>query len=121
MESRRSGHRLQGTIPGVVTIAPRFPARLLDEVERLSRQRLPIAEINRRVGHAAWRMSLPKPSYEQVRVLVHAARRLRELNPKTYTALAYEVAFRVKPPAALVDRFAEGRRLRLRDRAAPIK
>ncbi len=93
--------------------------RLLDEIERLSRRRLPIAEINRRVGRAAWRMSLPRPSYERVRVLVHAARRLRRLNPKAYTALAYEVAFRVRPPAALVDRFGEGRRLRLRDRASP--
>jgi hypothetical protein len=105
----------------MVTIAPRIPVGLLDEIERLSRRRLPIAEINRRVGRAAWRMSLPRPSYERVRVLVHVARRLRRLNPKAYTALAYEVAFRVRPPAALVDRFGEGRRLRLRDRASPAK
>lgn len=103
----------------MVTIAPRIPARLLDEIERLSRRRLPIAEINRRVGRAAWRMSLPRPSYERVRVLVHVARRLRRLGPETYAALAYEVAFRVKPPAALLDRFVEGRRPRLRDRAPP--
>jgi hypothetical protein len=105
----------------MVTMAPRIPMRLLDEIERLSRRRLPIAEINRRVGRAAWRMSLPRPSYERVRVLVHAARRLRRLSPKAYTALAYEVAFRLKPPAALVDRFGEGPRPRLRDRASPPK
>ena len=103
----------------MVTIAPRYPVRLLDEIERLSRRQLPIAEINRRVGRAAWRMSLPRPSYERVRVLVHAARRLRRLGPKAYTALAYEVAFRLKPPSALLDRLGEGPRLRLRDRASP--
>jgi len=93
--------------------------RLLDEIERLSKRQLPIAEINRRVGRAAWRMSLPKPSYERVRVLVHAARRLRQLGPKTYAAVAYEVAFRVRPPIALLERHVEGRRPRLRDRASP--
>jgi hypothetical protein len=103
----------------MVTIAPRIPMRLLDEIERLSKRRLPIAEINRRVGRAAWRMSLPRPSYERVRVLVHVARRLRRLSPQAYTTLAYEVAFQVKPPAALADRFGEGPRLRLRDRASP--
>jgi len=105
----------------MVTIAPRIPIGLLDEIERLSRRTLPIAEINRRVGRAAWRMSLPRPSYERVRVLVHAARRLRRLSPQTYASLAYEVAFRVRPPVALVDRFGEGPRLRLRDRASPDK
>lgn len=93
--------------------------RLLDEIERLSRLRLPIAEINRRVGRAAWRMSLPRPSYERVRVLVHAARRLRRLSSSSYAFIAFEVAFGVKLPRVLVERFDEGRRLRLRDRASP--
>ncbi len=93
--------------------------RLLDEIERQSRRSLPIAEINRRVGRAAWRMSLPRPSYERVRVLVHAARRLRQLGPKAYTAVAYEVAFRTKPPIALLERYVEGPRSHVRDRASP--
>jgi hypothetical protein len=105
----------------MVTIAPRIPPRLLDEIERQSRRRLPIAEINRRVGRAAWQMSLPRPSYERVRVLVHVARRLRRLNPQSVATLAYEVAFRVRPPLALVERLGEGPRLRLRDRASPPK
>ena len=70
-------------------------------------------------SRAAWRMSLPRPSYERVRVLVHAARRLRRLSPQAYASLAYEVAFRVRPPIALIDRLGEGPRLRLRDRASP--
>ncbi len=105
----------------MTTIAPRIPIRLLDEIERLSKRQLPIAEINRRVGRAAWRMSLPRPSYERVRVLVHAARRLRRLGPKAFAAVAYEVAFRIRPPIALLDRYVEGPRPRLRDRASPGK
>ena len=49
----------------------------------------------------------------------HAARRLRELGPKSYAAVAYEVAFRVKPPIALLERYVDGPRPHLRDRAPP--
>ena len=48
---------------------PRYPARLLDVIERLSSERAPIAEINRRVGAEAERLGLPRPSYERVREL----------------------------------------------------
>jgi hypothetical protein len=105
----------------VLVFAPRMPQRLLDEIERQSRRREPIAEINRRVGAAAVRMSLYRPSYEQVRVLVHTARRLRRAGPQSVSTLALDVAFRVKPPHALVDRLGEGRQFRLGDRAPPPK
>lgn len=99
--------------------APRIPAGLLDEIERHSRRRLPIAEINRRVGRAAWRMSLPRPSYERVRVLVHIARRLRRLGPRVCLTRTYEVSFGVRIGIGFGHRFGECRRLRLRDRASP--
>ncbi len=56
--------------------ASHFSLRLLDEVDRLSEQRIPIAEINRRVGAKAERLGVTKPSYERVRQLVHEAREL---------------------------------------------
>lgn len=103
----------------MVAIAPRIPLRLLEEIERLSGRRLPIAEINRRVGRAAWRLSVPRPSYERVRVLVHMARRLRQLTPRIVARLSVRVGLRIGLPAVLVDRLSEGSRLRLRDRASP--
>jgi len=60
-----------------VRFASHFSPRLLDEVDRLAAQRLPIAEINRRVGAKAQRLGVTKPSYERVRRLVHEARDLQ--------------------------------------------
>jgi len=60
-----------------VRFASHFSLRLLDEVEVLSDQSLPIAEINRRVGAKAQKLGVTKPSYERVRQLVHEARELR--------------------------------------------
>jgi len=60
-----------------VRFASHFSLRLLDEVDRLSEQRVPIAEINRRVGASAQCLGVTKPSYERVRQLVHEARDLR--------------------------------------------
>ena len=57
--------------------ASHFSLRLLDEVDDLSEQSMPIAEINRRVGAEAQRLGVTKPSYERVRQLVHEARDLR--------------------------------------------
>lgn len=104
---------------GVLSFAPRIPRRLLDEIERQSRRSVPIAEMNRCVGLAAARMGVCRPSYEQVRVLVHAARRLRRQAPTPVSTVALQVAFRVKPPDAILLRFLEPRAPRLRDRAPP--
>ena len=98
-----------------------MPQRLLDEIERQSKRRVPIAEINRRVGRAAERMGLHRPSYERVRVLVHAARRLRRAGPSSVSTVAVEVAFRARPPGALLARLYDGPAPRLRDRAPPAK
>jgi hypothetical protein len=57
--------------------APRIDSRVVAAVALLDDRSLPIAEVNRRVGTIAFRLGLTKPSYEQVRVLVHALRRRR--------------------------------------------
>jgi hypothetical protein len=103
----------------VLSFAPRIPRRLLHEIERQSRRTVPIAEMNRCVGRAAGRLGLYRPSYEQVRVLVHTARRLRRQAPKPVSTVALEVAFRVKPPEALLTRYVAPKAQRLRDRAPP--
>jgi hypothetical protein len=103
----------------MLSFAPRIPRRLLDEIERQSQRRVPIAEMNRCVGRAATRMGLPRPSYEQVRVLVHAARRLRRQAPTPVSTMALDVAFRVRPPEAILLRFLAPPTQHLRDRAPP--
>ncbi|HEY3463108.1 MAG TPA: hypothetical protein VGK62_06650 [Gaiellaceae bacterium] len=75
--------------------------------------------MNRCVGRAAADMGLYRPSYEQVRVLVHTARRLRTRGPVPVSTVARQVAFRVKPPEAILLRFLEPPAPRLRDRSPP--
>jgi hypothetical protein len=103
----------------VLVFAPRLSQRLLDEIERRAHDSVPIAEINRRVGRAAAEMRLYKPSYQQVRVLVHAARELRRTAPKPVSTIAAEVVFRVIPTRAAAEYWGEGPPPRLRDRAPP--
>ena len=84
-----------------VSFAPRLSPKLLGAIVRLDDRRVPIAEVNRRVGRAAWNLGLPRPSYQRVRELVHAARALRR-GPTTARVLL-DVATRVRPPTALVE------------------
>jgi hypothetical protein len=104
----------------VLSFAPRIPRRLLDEIERQSERAVPIAEMNRCVGRAATEMGFYRPSYQQVRVLVHTARRLRRRGPAPVSTVALKVAFRASPPEAVLLRFLAPPRERLRDRA-PLK
>ena len=94
---------------------PRYPARLLDVIERLSNEKAPIAEINRRVGAEAERMGLPRPSYERVRELVHEARELRRAWPST-TQIFVDVATRTRSFHAYEDLVTRPPRPRLRHR-----
>jgi hypothetical protein len=54
--------------------APRLDPRLLKAIVRLDDSSVPIAETYRRSREAAATLDLPRPSYECVRVLMHAAR-----------------------------------------------
>jgi hypothetical protein len=105
----------------VVDLAPRLSLRLIDEIERLSRRQVPIAEINRLVGAEAARMGLHRPSYERVRMLVHEARALRRAGRESVSTLALEVAFRSRPHVALYERFVDAPALRLRDITSTAK
>ncbi|MEX2211781.1 MAG: hypothetical protein WD689_08485 [Gaiellaceae bacterium] len=89
----------------MLCFAPRLSPRLLESIARFDDPGLPIAEVCRRVGEEAARLGLFRPSYERVRELVHAvrhARRLKSRRPST-AAVLLDVAFRVRPPEALLD------------------
>ena len=81
--------------------APRIGPTLLAGIERLDDDSVPIAEVNRRVGALASHLGLARPSYEQIRVLVHEHRR-RGLAP-TAGQILLEVAARSRPPEALLE------------------
>lgn len=78
--------------------------RLVSELERLDDRRLPVAEVHRRLGAAADRLGLPRPSYEVVRRRIHEIRRARAAPRMADVVL--DVAFRVRPPEALLDHIA---------------
>jgi hypothetical protein len=98
----------------VVEIAPRYDDRIVEAIRMLDDRTESMAEISRRVGVAAARFGLPKPSYVHVRrfIVVHreredaeAARRaeIREILMEAYLDFyrgrvvdAYEVADRIR-------------------------
>ena len=85
--------------------APRLDRRLLAAIADLDRRDRPIAETNRRIGLVALALGLPKPSYEQVRTVVHASR-----NGRRYYGLvdAYiDLTFQTAPARAIVERLLE--------------
>jgi hypothetical protein len=78
--------------------------RLLETLVKADSPSVPIAETCRRVGREADRIGLPRPSYERVRLLVHESRRIRR-GPSTASVLR-DVAFRVRPPDAVIDQIS---------------
>jgi hypothetical protein len=89
---------------GVTPSAPRIDSRLVAALERLDDRTTPIAETYRRVTVVARALGLVRPSYEQVRTLVHEARQ-HGRRPTTGDVLL-DVAFRTRPPTALGDHLA---------------
>ena len=89
----------------MVAAAPRIDSRLVAALERLDDRRVPIAETWRRVRKVADALELTKPSYEQVRSLIHEARR-RGRRP-TAADILLDIAFRTRPPTALIDYLAD--------------
>lgn len=83
-------------------IAPRTDVRLLAALARLDDGKRTIADTNRRLGAVAAHLDLPRPSYEQVRRLVHELR-AGHCEPRvTVGEVLLDIAFRVRPPDALV-------------------
>jgi len=85
----------------VVVIAPRIDSRLVAALVRIDDPKRPIAETNRRLGRVARELGLPKPSYEQVRVIVHAIRRGK--HEPGVGSLLLDLAFRTRSVEAVVD------------------
>ncbi|MGH3109617.1 MAG: hypothetical protein ACRDQT_01715, partial [Gaiellaceae bacterium] len=74
--------------------------RLLKALVRLDDRSVPIAETYRRSRELATELDIPRPSYECVRLLVHAARRQKARRRATRDALI-GVALYTKPIDAL--------------------
>lgn len=87
----------------MLSFAPRLSHRLLDAVVRLDDPSVPIAETYRQVAGEAERLGLRRPSYERIRVLVHESRRLRRRRGPTTASVLLDIAFRTRPPEALLD------------------
>ena len=85
----------------MLSFAPRLSPKLLEAIVRYDDRTVPIAETYRRVGREAERLGLPRPSYQRVRVLVHAARRARA-RPTT-ASLLVDVALNVRHPQHVLD------------------
>ena len=81
--------------------APRIEPLLLAAIERLDDDASPIAEVYRRVAALASELGLTRPSYEQVRTLVHEHRR-QGLAP-TAGQIVLDVALKRRPPHALLE------------------
>jgi hypothetical protein len=75
--------------------------RLLDEIERLADRPFRAADINRAIGEQAEEQGFRRPSYEQVRLHVKAARR-RPRRVSTGKVLL-DVALRVEHPDAFLQ------------------
>jgi hypothetical protein len=80
--------------------APRIDPRLVAAVGQFDDGSEPIAATNRRVGRVAEQLGIVRPSYEQVRVLVHSERcRIEE--GKAKRALVESVLRGRRSPSAL--------------------
>ena len=82
--------------------APRLDPRIVAAIAHLDDERNSIAETNRRVGSLATVLGLPRPSYQQVRLLVHNARETKVARREALL-LILDVQFRRRPPEALFE------------------
>jgi hypothetical protein len=103
----------------VVCIAPRYSDRLLGMIEALDDEELTLAEVARRVGAAAERGGLTRPSPVHVRALLGELRLQREEDREAARA-AWEEMTRRLPYAPGnpydAERAAERARQRVRER-----
>jgi hypothetical protein len=87
-------------------LAARIPDRLYKRLLKLDDPSRPIAETYRQLASEAERMGLTRPSYERIRVLVHQTRRWRRSRGPSTTSVLVDVAFRVRPPEAVLDQLS---------------
>jgi hypothetical protein len=83
--------------------APRLDSRLVAATIRADDTNRPIAETYRSVAALAERLGLPRPSYESIRRVVHAARSGKR-DPSIGQVLL-DIDLRRRPPEAILDAF----------------
>ena len=79
----------------MVLIAPRYPERLLGMIEALDDEELTLAEVVRRVGTAAERGGIVRPSPSHLRAVVAHLRRRREEDREAARAAFEEMTGRL--------------------------
>ena len=89
----------------MLSFAPRLSPKLLEAIVRYDDRRVPIAETYRRVGREAERLGVARPSYQRVRVLVHATRRARR-GPTT-ASLLVDAALNVRHPKHVLEELTD--------------
>ena len=91
----------------MVPIAPRYDPRIIEAVRALDDPSQPMAETARRVGTAAQRMGLIRPTYPHLRRLIRAERALRDAERAQREAMRELVADVVEDfvRARLVDAY----------------
>lgn len=90
----------------ILTISgPRIDEKLVGALARLDDPTVPIAETNRRLGMVAEGLGLIRPSYQQVRVIVHELR--SEKRPSRIGEMLLESSFRIKSPEQVLDFVAD--------------
>jgi hypothetical protein len=85
--------------------APRTPWPIVASIGSLDSRDVPIAEVWRRACDLADMIGVSRPSYEQIRRLVHRERRIRDL-PGSIDVVA-EALFLVRSPLNAMDELIE--------------
>jgi hypothetical protein len=85
-----------------VVFAADVQGRLRAELERLARDKRPIAEINREIGARAQALGLTRPSYARVRQIVLEIRDRVEI--PSWGELLVDVDLRLRSPMVLLDK-----------------
>jgi len=96
---------------GVVPLAPRYSERIYDAVRALDDRNMPMAETCRRVGRAAERMGLPRPSYSHLRRFIVAERERQAAIRKVVSDVSADLlAGKVPHPFYVLDRIEDATR-----------
>jgi hypothetical protein len=88
----------------VVRCAPRIDARLVAAIANADNGKRPIAETYRRVSALAEQLGLIRPSYEQVRTVLHQLRAAKR--DPSIGQLLLDIDLRRRPPQAILDALA---------------
>jgi hypothetical protein len=89
----------------VTTSAPRIPQLLLEAIPRLDDGKRPIADVCRLIGAEADSRGYTRPSYEQIRVLVHLFRSIdrRRAGGPSIAEMVWEVGAGSRTGGSLID------------------